>query len=288
MVNMKKSTLAALVGVTAIVAAGVLGTPRSAHAQSRLAISGSRDAASLANLILNPNSGITISNPTYTGADISARAFSGGLTSGLPIDQGIILSTGDAVDAANPSSFQASTATNTDAASLQFDFTLPSGSDSLLVNYLFATEEIPNPNVTPSNDEFAIFVDGQDIARIPGANTPVTVNNLNSSGRLIDNTTATTNLGAAQNNVAYNALTNPLTATISGLAPGQHTIQFAIADTEFNDLDSAVFIQAGSFSTTAPQAVPEPSSTLGILAVGALGAGRVLKRRVKKAAVKAD
>jgi hypothetical protein len=47
-----------------------------------------------------------------------------------------------------------------------------------------------------------------------------------------------------------------------------------------------VFIQAGSFTDLSPnpdpEKVPEPASVLGLLAVGAFGAGSTLKRKKKQ------
>jgi len=50
-----------------------------------------------------------------------------------------------------------------------------------------------------------------------------------------------------------------------------------------------VFIQAGSFTDISPnpdpEKVPEPASVLGLLAVGAFGAGSTLKRKKKAASL---
>jgi hypothetical protein len=54
------------------------------------------------------------------------------------------------------------------------------------------------------------------------------------------------------------------------LSPGNHTIELAIADASDHVYDSAVFIQAGTFSDIPipPSAVPEPSSLV-LLGMGA-------------------
>ena len=46
--------------------------------------------------------GVTISNASFTGADVAAGSFDGGLSEGLGIASGVILSTGDIVTAIGP------------------------------------------------------------------------------------------------------------------------------------------------------------------------------------------
>ena len=62
-----------------------------------------------------------------------------------------------------------------------------------------------------------------------------------------------------------------------------HRIKLAIADVGDRSLDSAVFIQAGTFSGEPPKDVPEPTSVLGVLAFGVIGANSYLKRKQKAA-----
>ncbi len=270
MVELKKLPLAAGLSVTAILA-GVLGVNGSAHAASLLNVTPTDNTNTLANTILG--SGVTISNTTYTGAPVASGVFANGNSSGLGIDSGIILTTGKAADAANPSSFFASTSNGTpgdpqlsallpgnpptsDAAALQFNFTVAPGSDSLFFNYAFASEEYPDFVNSKYNDVFALSVDGKNIATVPGTNTPVSINTVNGGNPLGTNATNPnfhvnnlSNTGTlASKNIAYDGFTVPFTAAISGLGSGQHTLKLAIADTSDAALDSAVFIQAKTVS----------------------------------------
>ncbi len=319
---MKKSSLTSTSALSLLaVAAGFLGTQASAHAATLLNITPTNDATTLANTILG--SGVTLSSPTYTGDPNASGIFSNGNASGLGIDSGILLTSGKAADASNPSSaFTNGSAGSTDngkpgdpqlsallpgnpstfdAAELNFNFSLAPGNDSLFFKYAFASEEYQSYANSAFNDVFGFFVDGKNIALLPGTNTPVSINTVNGGNPLptsgnaknpqyfVNNRTDTGT--TASKNVGYQGFTVPLTATISGLAPGQHTIKLAVADTSDGLLDSAVFIQGQTFSTQPPpvvtppvEAVPEPSSLLSTLGFGVLGAGYMLKRRKQKPA----
>ncbi|MBN1948643.1 MAG: choice-of-anchor L domain-containing protein, partial [Candidatus Cloacimonetes bacterium] len=54
----------------------------------------------LINTLLGDN--VTVSNVVYTGANIASGLFSGGLSAGISIDEGVILSSGYAANAIGP------------------------------------------------------------------------------------------------------------------------------------------------------------------------------------------
>lgn len=242
--------------------------------------------------------GVSASNYALTGNDNAFGTFSGGLSAGIGIESGIMLSSGKVTDAVGPNSHDGTSTTyntagdtdlttlsgnNTqDAAILNFDF-ISNGGD-VFFNYVFASEEYNEYVNSNVNDVFGFFLDGQNIALIPGTNTPVSINTVNGGKPLGSNAQ---NEQYFNNNdlqdggpffdIEYDGFTDVFTASFTGLSAGLHSISMRIADAGDAQLDSTVFIQAGSFSDTETN-VPEPSS-LAILALGLMGiAGRRKKR----------
>ncbi|MBE9003495.1 PEP-CTERM sorting domain-containing protein [Fortiea sp. LEGE XX443] len=242
-------------------------------------------------------SGITVSNATYNGASIASGIFTGGLASGIGIEQGIILTTGDARLAVGLNDRDDATSINglsgdadlsallgglntLDASVLEFDFTSTTG--NLFFNYVFASEEYNEFVNTNFNDVFGFFLDGQNIALIPGTTTPVSINSVNGGnpiGTNASNSQFFNNNAGGLFNIQYDGFTNVFTVNIQGLSAGTHRIKLAIADAGDSSLDSAVFIQAGTFSGEPPRDVPEPTTILGVLACGGLGATSLRKRK---------
>ncbi|MCA2535644.1 MAG: choice-of-anchor L domain-containing protein, partial [Microcystis sp. M57BS1] len=204
-------------------------------------------------------SGVTVSSISFTGANVAAGLFSGGLAAGLGINGGIVLSSGNIALATGPNNSNSAGANNSqlgdtdlnsivtpnttnDAAVLQFNF-IPLSS-TISFAFVFASEEYPEYVGSQFNDVFAFFVNGENIALIPGTTTPVSINNVSpvtNSAFFISNT------GGTFDN-QFDGFTTVLSATADKLAPGiPATIKLAIADTTDFIFDSAVFIQAGSF-----------------------------------------
>lgn len=144
---------------------------------------------------------------------------------------------------------------------------------------------------SPFNDVFAFFLDGQNIALIPGTTTPVSINNVNGGNPLGINATnpqffVNNDLsdGGSFFDIQYDGFTKAFTAQALGLTPGTHTIKLAVADAGDSILDSAVFIQGDSFSDQPTQPIPEPVTILGTLTAGAFGAKFMRKRKQMEAA----
>jgi hypothetical protein len=252
------------------------------------------NADNLVNSLLG--SGITLVSGTasLTGGDSSAGFFSDGTASGIVINKGVILSSGSIFNALGPNENDGQTTDfnlpgdsdltkaagqdTFDATILQFDFTTAGG--DLYFNYVFASEEY-NEFVNAYNDVFGFYLDGENIALIPSTTTPVSVNtiNINSNPELFNNNDITDfGIPTPFNNIQYDGFTKVLTAKALGLGKGTtHTIKLAIADSGDHVLDSAVFLQANSFSEDPTAPVPEPTSML----LGLLGLGGAfgLKRR---------
>ncbi|KPV39714.1 hypothetical protein AN478_11455 [Thiohalorhabdus denitrificans] len=263
-----------------------------------IAVDPSEDADTLVDAVLGP--GITLDGaPSYSDGPDAAQSgiFTGGNDAGIGIEEGVLMTSGSAanVDGSNHGDY---TSTETgapgdpdldalvapgetrDAAVLELDFSTDSG--NLAFDYVFASEEYNEFVGSSFNDVFAFFVDGENIANIPGTDTPVSINNVNGGNPLGKDAS---NADLFNNNdlddggpffdLEYDGFTDVFTATATGLEPGSHTIKLAIADTGDNDLDSGVFIEGGSFTSrpgdgTTP--VPAPGTLL-LLGAGFAGLG---------------
>lgn len=252
-----------------------------------LLVSPENNGVNLANTILG--SGISISNVAYSGASGASGVFSGGATSGLDIDKGVVLSTGSAVGAAGANTINnysveqgapgyapltaLSGNPTYDATRLKFDFTFTGGlGGDLNFNFIFGSEEYLKYVGTQYNDVFAFYVDGVNVALTPVTLSPITINTINpaqNAGLFVDNAT-----GAYATQM--NGFTRAMQINLKDLSSGQHTMEFAIADAGDAQLDSWIFVQAESFSNIpTPTTVPEP----GPLALFAAGLLAVISRR---------
>ncbi|MCC5639374.1 PEP-CTERM sorting domain-containing protein [Nostoc sp. CHAB 5844] len=281
-------------GAFSLLGLGLLTAPAQA-----VNITTSSDPNFLVNNILGE--GITVSNATYQGASIASGTFTGGLASGIGIENGMILTTGNAKLAVGPNNSESASSNNGllgdsdlsalisgvqtfDASVLEFEFTSTTG--NLFFNYVFASEEYNEYVNTKYNDVFGFFLDGKNIALIPGTATPVSINTVNGGNPFGSNAT---NPQLFNNNsledaglfydLQYDGFTNVFSAQFLGLSEGIHRLKIAIADVGDHRYDSAVFIQAGTFSGQPLKRVPEPTTVLGLLASTVFGATSLRKRQ---------
>lgn len=268
-----KKTLAGSLLLTA----GMLMT----SAANALVVTDVADGQTLANSILG--SGITISNVTYTGSATSSGTFTGGFSSGLDFDTGVLLTTGAAQNAVGPNNDSGKSTnfggagdsdltnlsgyTTNDATVLSFDFEFDGGlGGDLFFNFVFASEEYNEWVGSQYNDVFGLFVDGTNVAELDNGD-PITINTVNNganSSYYVDN-------ASAAYDIQYDGFTKSIGIKVLGLTAGLHTMKFAIADGSDFAWDSGIFIQASSFSDT-PVGVPEPGP-LFLLSIGLLGLG---------------
>ena len=234
-------------------------------------------------------SGVTASNITINGATGMANTPFGNIgyftnTNGtFPMTSGLILTTGDAMGAVGPNSSGNSTnpgtsqsvsldpdlnaisnGSITNGVLLEFDF-IPAG-DTLIFNYLFGSDEYIEFAPSSFNDAFGIFLwgpgisgpftfpgypnGGSNIAIIPGG-IPVTINNINqvtNSQYYVFNEFPQDTYGDA---IQYDGTTVKLTASATVQCNQTYHIKFAIANVLDQAYDSGVFLEAGSFSSSA-------------------------------------
>jgi len=228
---------------------------------------GAETPESLVQALVGP--GAIVTNVHYTGAPIAAGTFSGG-TDAIGLDSGVILSSGDValvVGPVNTSPGDEPTANGLpgdpdldailgstyccsfDAAVLEFDLECPTG-NAASFQYAFASEEYEHPPQS-INDLFACFVNGQNVALLPGTIAPVTLHSVNgssNSGFYRTNDCGTLGVGFPCSHLPteMDGMTVVLSAT-AALLPGPNHVKLVIADGGDDVVDSDVFLRGSSF-----------------------------------------
>lgn len=277
-----------------------------ASVEANIIITPTSGATTLANALIGPGVAI-VGTPTLTGVTNQQGTFTNGNSSGIGFDAGVVLTSGNANDVPGPNNTSLETLgslvvgtqdistdlgtagdaqltslagnATQDANVLAFSFQFGDGTvgGDLQFDFVFASEEYVNFVGSQFNDVFGFFVDGINVALVPGTATPISVNTVNNSTNSafyknnVPNTNGITNMGL---DLSFDGLTIPIMAQALGLGPGTHTMKFAVADTSDGILDAGVFIGAGSFSQ-----IPEPT-TIALLGFGLAGLGFLGRRRL--------
>jgi hypothetical protein len=272
---------------------------------SQISVTQTESPFDLVNNLLTGNN-VIISNLSYNGSSLNAQSpqtmighfnnngsSSNNNGSSFPITEGIVMATGDAILAVGPNTTEITTNDNgvtipdpsdPDLAAissavmnneciLEFDI-IPTG-DTLVFNYIFASEEYHTYSTSTFNDGFGFFISGpgisgpytngaENIATIPGTTLPVTINNLNNgytnSGPcincefLIDNTNGV--------DVQYNAYTTKMQAFTAVQCGETYHIKLAIADAGDDNIDSGILIEANSFNANGSTVIIDQTSII--------------------------
>ncbi|WP_306641998.1 choice-of-anchor L domain-containing protein [Sanyastnella coralliicola] len=256
---------------------------------SQLVVDNTVDAVTAVEDIL-VGEGVDVFNITFSGEQNQIGSFNSE-NSNIPISNGVIIATGDATLAIGPNNspgfslgggnFGASDPdlelanpgdNFNDAAILEFDFVAQG--DSVEFNYVWSSDEYPE-YVNSINDAFGFFIsgpgingpysdDGINIAIIPGTTLPVSVNNVN-AGNDDNGCTNCEFYNINTNNTDPNGtqmdgFTVVLTAAAEVQCGEQYHIRIVIADASDTILDSAVFLEAGSFTSAAAVSASVPNA----------------------------
>ena len=233
---------------------------------SSLAVDNQVTAGAMVNHLLGSN--LAVSNVTYTGQLSSAGIFNGG-ESVLGFESGVVLSSGNAGFVVGPNLSDSKTQVNYsggdadlnslipgysthDSTVLEFDF-VPNN-DVISFQYVFSSEEYNEWVNSSFNDVFGFFLDGVNIAKIPGSDVTVSINNVNNGnpyGYNVSNPQYFVNNDLTDGGGNIMTEMDGMTVVLSvqaNVSPGtSHHIKMAIADAGDYILDSNVFIKAGSF-----------------------------------------
>ena len=237
----------------------------------------SKNSRQLVTELLPRNSfGITILNTHFTAHPNSIATF---ITSSdkLPIQSGIIMSTGIVTWAAYPNDSPSSGcgmftpgdkrlekiagAKTSDAAILEFEFV--ANTDEVSFEYFFASEEYPEYVNKGVNDVFAFFIEGPgydtlyNIAKLPTTGEPISVDHVNANRNsefYIENKSwrgfSIDDPGTSLASIfQFDGMTTLLEAKAKIRPYATYKLTLAIADVGDNIYDSGVFIKAHSLKS---------------------------------------
>lgn len=158
------------------------------------------------------------------------------------------------------------TGTQGDDIRLQISFYADDSKDSLYFQYVFGSEEFKEYAGSIYYDQFSLFLNGVNYAKLPNGKA-VTINNILSSPldsgkpNYINNPVGT---GPASNQTRLDGYTIPFTFEAPLKKNSINTLVIQVQDVNDGLYDSAVFIKAGTFGTTRPFDIDDPRALLPI------------------------
>jgi hypothetical protein len=269
MTGEKEDSMRRLVVLCAILVTSLAAAP-TAHAQLGTTDLSTLTPTQLANALVG--SGVTVSNVTYTGANVAGGLFTGG-TGIIGFGDGVVLGSGNIANVTGPNVDDGITTVNgtagdasldalvapfttNDASVLEFDF-VPDA-DKVFFEYVFASDEYNEYVNSSFDDVFGFFVNGTNCAVV--GTDRVSINTINNGNPFGSDPKSHPELyrnndlqdGGGSINTEMDGLTVVLTCEASVVPNATNHMKLAIADTSDFVLDSNVFIKEGSLSTTPP------------------------------------
>lgn len=247
---------------------------------------GNANGTPLADQLVLPNTGITVTSAVFVGANGQAGTFTGLdytlPTGALTLEDGVLLTSGLATGAEGPNgnrgSLQVLDNESTglgragdsdlagvaqspftfDANSLTLTFTADANTRSILFDFIYGSEEFPEFVGAGVNDTFAAFLDGVQISFDP-QRQPISVDNnffqFNNSGLTTADDPNVAGKTPVNIDLEYDGLT-PRIRTTAPLSSNvtTHTLKFVVGDVGDDILDSGVFLSRLQGSTAVVQA----------------------------------
>jgi gliding motility-associated-like protein len=227
-------------------------------------------AQALVSSMIGP--GLTVTNPTISCPNVAYGTFTGGSSTNIGINSGIVLSTGNistlngagsafwsvdnpGTNCNDPQLNSIEPLATRDCCILEFDV-VPSCS-TLLIRFVFGSEEYPEFVSSGYNDAFGFFVTGPNptggtytntnIATLPDNSTIVSIDNVNAG---TNSTYYVNNSTGASTSIKLDAFTTVLTREIVVEPCQTYHFKLGIADAGDGIYDSGVFIDFLDCSTS--------------------------------------
>lgn len=239
-------------------------------------------------------SGVTITNAVLNCPQDASGLFTA-VNSTLGLDSGVILTTGNVISLLGPNTSSSTGYNNSGGGDSELDaylkvinpsspfvtqnacvleFDVQSSADTLVFDYVFASDEYPEFANSNYNDIFAFFISGpgitgsQNIALIPGTTTPVTINSVNCQNNSPyylcndpkNNSCSSAYLCPTDPNLTtfgYDGYTTALQAKHFVQLCQTYHLKIAVADVADPNYDSAVMIRAGSIRSKGIVVIPQ-------------------------------